>query len=81
MTYQCPYSPLELAAMNPHGFDYNHRVVLPDGRTGTISKMGYSFTSVDADTGADWQGRLIELRPASPDEIDQPRVVQLSLLL
>lgn len=80
MSYQCPYSPLELHQLNPHGFDYGDRVVLPDGRTGTISKMGYSFTSVDADTGADWQGRLIELRPATPDEIGQPRVVQLSLL-
>ena len=79
MPYTCPYSPLELAAMNPHGFDYNHRVVLPDGRTGTISKMGYSYTSVDADTGADWQGRLIELRPAIPDEIGQSRVQQLRL--
>jgi hypothetical protein len=65
--------------MNPHGFDYNHRVTLPDGRTGTISKMGYSFTFVDADSGADWQGRMIELRPATPDEVGQPRVEQLRL--
>ena len=79
MAYTCPYTPLELVAMNPHNFDYNHRVVLPDGRTGTISKMGYSFTSVDADSGADWQGRLIELRPATPDEVGQPRVEQLRL--
>ena len=79
MPYTCPYSPLELAAMNPHSFEYNHRVVLPDGRTGTISKMGYKYTSVDADSGPDWQGRLIELRPAIPDEIGQPRVEQLSL--
>jgi hypothetical protein len=80
MPYQCPYTPLELATMNPHNFDYRDRVVLPDGRLGTISKIGYSYTGADADTGADWQGRLLELRPAIPAEIGQPRVQQLSLL-
>lgn len=80
MTYQCPYTPLELATMNPHNFAYRDRVVLPDGRTGTISKIGYSYTWADADTGADWCGKLIELRPATPDEVGQPRVIQLSLL-
>ena len=79
MAYKCPYSPLELAAMNPHGFDYNHRVTLPDGRTGTISKIGYSYTWADADDGADWCGKLIELRPAIPSEVGQPRMKQLRL--
>jgi hypothetical protein len=34
MTWQCPYTPLELHQLNPHGFDYGDRVVLPDSRTG-----------------------------------------------
>jgi hypothetical protein len=79
MPYQCPYTPLELHQLNPHGFDYNHRVVLPDGRLGTISKIGYSYVWADADTGPDWCGKLAELRPATPTEIGQPRVIQLSL--
>jgi hypothetical protein len=29
MAYQCPYTPLELHALNPHCFDYGDRVVLP----------------------------------------------------
>ena len=79
MPYKCPYSPLELAAMNPHNFACRDRVVLPDGRTGTISKIGYSYTWADADDGADWCGKLAELRPATPDEVGQPRLIQLRL--
>lgn len=79
MTWQPP-TPLEQAALNPHGFDYGDRVVLPDGRTGTVSKAGYKYAHVNADTGADWKGKLAELRPYSPKEAGLPRVQQLSLL-
>lgn len=37
MTWQCPYTPLELVALNPHGFDYGDRVGI-QGSTGTVSK-------------------------------------------
>ncbi|MBW4486009.1 MAG: hypothetical protein KME14_26090 [Tildeniella torsiva UHER 1998/13D] len=80
MTWQCPYTPLELHQLNPHGFDYGDRVVLPDGRTGMVSKVGYKYGHVDADTGADWKGLLAELRPATPVEVGQPRYQQLSLI-
>ena len=80
MAWQCPYSPLELHQFNPHGFDYGDRVVLPDGRTEMVSKVGYKYGYVDADTGADWKGYLVELRPEQPTEIGQPKVQQLSLL-
>lgn len=29
MTWQCPYSPLELHQLNPHDFAYGDRVILP----------------------------------------------------
>jgi hypothetical protein len=80
MTWQCPYTPLELHQLNPHNFDYGDRVVLPDGRPGMVSKVGYKYGHVDADTGADWKGLLSELRPEQPAEVRQPRVQQLSLL-
>ncbi|MGB3310277.1 MAG: hypothetical protein WBG32_16725 [Nodosilinea sp.] len=80
MTWQCPYTPLELHQLNPHGFDYGDRVVLPDGRPGMVSKVGYKYGFVDADAGADWRGLLTELRPDTPTEAGQPRVQQLSLL-
>jgi hypothetical protein len=80
MAYECPYSPIELHALNPHGLDYGDRIVLPDGRTGMVSKPGYKYAYVDADTGADWRGPFTDLRPAAPAEIGQPRVIQLSLL-
>ena len=79
MPYTCPYTPIELHQLNPHGFDYNHRVTLPDGRTGTISKMGRRSVYVDVDTGADWSGPARELRPAIPSEFGQPRVQKLRL--
>lgn len=79
MTWQCPYTPLELYQLNPHNFAYGDRVVLPDGRTGTVSKTGYKYGFVDADTGADWKGHLAELRPEQLTEIGQPRVQQLAL--
>ena len=80
MAWECPYSPLELHALNLHGFEYGDRVVLPDARTGMVSKVGYKYGHIDADTGADWRGLLTELRPAVPTEVGQPRMVQLSLL-
>jgi hypothetical protein len=76
MPYQCP---LELAALNPHGFDYGDRVVLPNGSLGTVSRAGRRTAYVDADSGEDWRGPSGELRPATPSEIGQPRVMQLSL--
>ncbi len=79
MAWKCPYTPLELHQLNPHGFDYGHRVILPDGRAGMVSKVGYKYGHVDADTGADWKGYLADLRPDQLDEIGQPRVQQLSL--
>ncbi|MBD1914646.1 MULTISPECIES: hypothetical protein [Cyanophyceae] len=66
--------------LNPHDFAYGDRVVLPDGRTGMVSKVGYKYGHVDADSGADWKGYLTELRSAIPDKMGQPRVQQLSLL-
>ncbi|MEA5452042.1 hypothetical protein VB780_25940 [Leptolyngbya sp. CCNP1308] len=39
MTWQCPYTPLELHQLNPHGFDYGDHVVLPDVCTGMVSKV------------------------------------------
>lgn len=80
MTYQCPYTPLELHAFNPHALEYGDRVVLPDGRLGMVSKVGYKYGYVDADDGPDWRGAFTELRPAVEAEIGQPRIVQLSLL-
>ncbi|MBD1877067.1 hypothetical protein H6F75_26635 [Nodosilinea sp. FACHB-131] len=80
MAWQCPYTPLELHQLNPHNFDYGDRVVLPDGRTGMVSKVGYKYGHVDADTEADWKGYLAELRPLVTEEIGQTRVQQLSLL-
>jgi hypothetical protein len=80
MAWQCPYTPLELHAFNPHGFEYGDRVVLPDGRTGMVAKTGYKYGHVDADTGADWKGYLADLRPAVEGEIGLPRMVQLNLL-
>ncbi|MBD2114946.1 MULTISPECIES: hypothetical protein [Cyanophyceae] len=75
-----PLHPSRIAPAQPHGFAYGDRVVLPDGRLGTVSKVGYKYGHVDADTGADWKGYLTELRPAIPDEVGQPRMQQLSLL-
>ncbi|MBD2110221.1 MULTISPECIES: hypothetical protein [Cyanophyceae] len=80
MTWQCPYTPLELHQFNPHDFAYGDRIVLPDGRTGMVSKVGYKYGHVDADSGADWKGYLSDLRPAVLDGVGQPRVQQLSLL-
>lgn len=80
MTWQCPYNPSELHQVNPHGFDCGHRVVLPDGRLGTVSKTSFKFAWVDADTGTDWKGHLTDLRPAMEGELGQPQIVQLSLL-
>jgi hypothetical protein len=79
MVWQCPYSPLELHQLNPHGFDYSARVILPDGRAGMVSKVGYKYASVDADIGADWKGAFAELRPYAPAEAGVARVQQLSL--
>jgi len=79
MTWQCPYSPIELHQFNPHGFDYGHRVVLPDSRTGMVSKVGYKYGHVDADNAPDWKGLLADLRPEQPTEIGQPKVQQLAL--
>jgi hypothetical protein len=60
---------------------YHHgdRVILPCGRTGTVSRAGRRSVYVDADTGADWSGPPRELRPAIPSEVGQPRVEQLRL--
>jgi hypothetical protein len=79
MVWQCPYSPLELLEFNPHGFDYGARVILPDGRAGMVSKVGYKYAWVDADAGADWQGYFADLRPYAPAEAWVARVQQLSL--
>jgi hypothetical protein len=79
MAWQCPYSPLELHQLNPHGFDYGHRVILPDGRAGMVSKAGYKYAHVDADTGADWKGHFADLRPYSRRDAGVARVQQLSL--
>jgi hypothetical protein len=80
MTWQCPYTPLELHQLNPHNFTYADRVVLPDGRTGMVSKVGYKYGYVDADTGAEWRGCLKDLRPAVEAEIGRPNTQQLTLL-
>jgi hypothetical protein len=80
MAYQCPYTPIELGILNPHQFEYADRVTLPDGRVGTVSKTGYKYGFVDADTGPDWKGPLSDLRPATAAEIGRPRIIQLSLL-
>lgn len=53
MAWQCPYSLLELHRLNPHNFAYGDRVVLPDGHTGMVPKVGYRYGHVNADTGAD----------------------------
>ena len=79
MAWQCPYSPLELLEFNPHGFDYGARVILPDGRAGIVSKVGYKYAHVDADTGADWHGTFVELRPYATSEAGSARVQQMSL--
>lgn len=69
MAWQCPYIPLEWHHFNPHSFDFGDLVVLPDGPTGMVCKVGYKLACVDADTGADWRGLLTELRPAVPTEV------------
>jgi len=79
MAWQCPHSPLELHQLNPHNFDYGDRVILPDGRAGTISKPGYQHVWVDADTGADWHGTFVELRPYATSEAGVAMVQQMSL--
>jgi hypothetical protein len=79
MAWQCPHSPLELLEFNPHSFDYGDRVILPDGRAGTISKPGYKYAHVDADAGADWHGTFVELRPYATSEAGSARVQQMSL--
>lgn len=79
MTWQCPYTPLELHQLNPHNFAYGDRIVLPDGRPGMVSKVGYKYGHVDADTGADWKGYLVDLRPATSTEVGLPRMQQLAL--
>jgi hypothetical protein len=79
MTWQCPYTPLELLELNPHNFDYGDLVILPDGRTGMVSKAGYKYAWVDADTGADWKGAFADLRPYATSEAGVVRVQQLSL--
>jgi hypothetical protein len=68
------------AALNPQPLDYGDRVVLPDGRLGTVSRAGRRTVYVDADSGDDWSGKLADLRPANDAEIGQPRIIQLSLL-
>lgn len=73
-------TPLEQAAMNPHGLDYGDRVILPDGRLGTVSKAGFKYTYVDVDPDGEWKGPFTDLRPWSPDEQGKPRIQQLSLL-
>ena len=78
MTYQPP-TPLEQHQLNPNNFAYGDRVVLPDGRSATISKTGYKYAWADADHGADWRGLLTELRPLVAEEIGVPRVMQLAL--
>jgi hypothetical protein len=79
MAWQCPYTPLELLEFNPHSFDYGARVILPDGRAGIVSKVGYKYAHVDADTGADWKGAFVELRPYATSEAGSARVQQMSL--
>lgn len=79
MPWRCSYTPIELHQFNPYGFDYGDLVVLPDGRTGMVSKAGFKYGWVDADAGADWRGLLAKLRPEQPAEIGQPRVQQLAL--
>jgi hypothetical protein len=62
-------------------YPYGDRVTLPDGTQGTVSRAGRRTVYVDADDGGqDWSGPYRELRPATPDEVGQPRVIQLSLL-
>lgn len=77
-TWQPP-TPLEQLAMNPHQLEYGRRVILPDGRLGTVSKTGWKYAHVDADNGADWKGELLQLRPYSEVEAGRPRVEQLAL--
>lgn len=78
MTYP---TPLEQAALNPHGFDYGDRVVLPDGRLGTVSRAGFQYCHVEVDDETNWKGSLLELRPYSPGEEGRPRLEQLSLAI
>ena len=79
MTWQPP-SPLEQYQMNPSGFDYDSRVILPDGTVGTVIKAGFSHCTVGTDGGGIWKGKFIDLRPLTEGEAPQPRVQQLSLL-
>lgn len=80
-TWQCPYTPLELHQLKPHDFAYGDRVVLPDGRSEMVFKVGYKYGHVDADTGAFCRGLLAELRPAVEADLIQPQQQQLRLLL
>jgi len=80
MSWQCPYSPLELLEMNPHQLDYDSRVILPDGTVGTITKAGYSYATVATDGGGIWKGKFTDLRPHIEGEEPKPRIEQLSLL-
>ena len=75
-----PPTPLEQLAMNPHNFDYDARVVLPSGQTGTLDKLGFRLGQVAIDGGGRWAGPLADLRPLTEGEAPQPRVQQLSLL-
>ena len=69
-----PYSPLELAALNPHGLDRGDRVFLPgcDGSE-TIIKRGHKWAVL---TGPHPYIPLAQLRPYT----EPPRIVQLSFI-
>ena len=75
-----PYTPLELHQMNPHGLDYDSRVVLPDGTLGTVIKAGFRYGTVATDGGGIWKGKFADLRPHIEGEEPKPRIEQLSLL-
>ena len=76
----CPYTPLQLIEMNPHGLDYDSRVVTPDGRLGTVVKAGFKYGTVATDCGGIWKGKFTDLRPHVDGEAPTPQVEQLGLL-
>ena len=70
------YTPIEIAALNPHGLDKGDRVVLPNGADDTITRLGFIYCRLAGHP----PHKLADLRPYRPETIGKPRLEQLSLL-